>query len=730
VNGPGARVLRLPSLASAGRQAALIALCGALAYVNALPGAFHYDDFHSLVDNPAVRSLANLPRFFTDPGQFSADAGKAMYRPLLLFSYAANYAAGGYAAVGYVLVNLAVHLACSLLVWHLGRRLLGASGAALLAGLVFALHPLATEPVNYVSSRSESLAACGYLGAMALHGAGRRRPRLAWLAPLAYAAALLVKSVAITFPAAVWLYDRVAGVPAGAPAPRGRRYLSYLVLTAVYLGVITANGFLPHSLAAPVRGPGAQLWTQTKAVGYYLQRLALPCHLSIEPQFSVSTSPEQAAVLAGVVLLASLVFLCWWGWGLGVPAFCLAWVLLVLLPASAMPLNMLVNERRLYLALAGLAWLAGWLARRGGGRWLWAALPCLAVCTLQRNPVWASELSLWQDAVRQGPRMYRAQTNLGKALQESGDAAGAMAAYRQALAIDPEPGDAYNNIGTLLHLGGDASAAIGWYRQALARYPDYEEIHQNVADAWAELGQLDSATAEYARAVAIDDRNGSIWSNYGQTLYQAGRWAEAESAWQRAAVLLPERAEPRNNLGNLYSRQGQLDRAIDCYRQALACAADDRASIWVNLADTYRQAGDLQQAAAAAEQALALAPQHPGALLQQGRILRQAGQLAAAAQVLAQATAADSAAPRPRVEWAEVLAAQGRHDAAAEQFSRVVAADPTHSRAWFGLACSLDALARRAAATAAYEQFLSHWQRSDERQAHARSRLRQLAGLP
>ena len=730
MNAPGARALGFPLLASAWRQAALVALCGALAYVNALPGAFHYDDFHSLVDNPAVRSLANLPRYFTDPGQFSADAGKAMYRPLLLLSYAANYAVGGYAASGYVLANLAVHLACSLLVWHLGRRLLGTDGAALLAGLIFALSPLATEPVNYVSSRSESLAACGYLGAIALHGAGRQRPRLAWLAPLAYAAALLVKSVAITFPVAAWLSDRVPGVPSGAPPSWGRRYLTYVILTAAYLGVITANGFLPHSLAAPVRGPGAQLWTQAKAAGYYLHRLAMPCHLSIEPQFSVSTRPEQVVVLAGLALLASLVLLSWRGWGLGVPAFCLAWVLLVLLPASAMPLNMLVNERRLYLALAGLAWLAGWLARRGRGQWLWAVVPLLAVLTWQRNPVWASELSVWQDAVRQGPTMYRAQTNLGKALQESGDAAGAMAAYRRALAIDPGPGDAYNNIGTLLHLGGDASAAIGWYRQALARYPDYEEIHQNLADAWAELGQLDSAAAEYGRAVAIDDRNGSIWSNYGQTLYQAGRWAEAESAWQRAAVLLPQRAEPRNNLGNLYSRQGQLDRAIECYRQALDCQADDRVSIWVNLADTYRQNGDLQQAATAVEQALALAPEHPGALLQQGRILRQAGQLAAAAEVLARATAADSSSPRPRVEWAEVLAAQGNHAAAGEQFSQVVAADPAHSRAWFGLACSLDALARRSAAAAAYEQFLRHWQRADERQEHARARLRQLAVSP
>ena len=71
-----------------------IALACWVAYANSFSGSFHYDDFHSLVENRAVRSLANVPRFFVDPGLFSGEPDKGMYRPVLLVTYALNYAVG------------------------------------------------------------------------------------------------------------------------------------------------------------------------------------------------------------------------------------------------------------------------------------------------------------------------------------------------------------------------------------------------------------------------------------------------------------------------------------------------------------------------------------------------------------------------------------------------------------------------------------------------------------
>ena len=120
---------------------ALLLVC-LLGYANSLSGSFHYDDFHSIVDNPHIRTLRNAPAFFIDPLMFSGDPDKKMYRPLVLLSYAGNYALGGYEVRGYHLVNILLHLGCSLLVWRLGLRLCGSGLLARCRGSAVVAQPL------------------------------------------------------------------------------------------------------------------------------------------------------------------------------------------------------------------------------------------------------------------------------------------------------------------------------------------------------------------------------------------------------------------------------------------------------------------------------------------------------------------------------------------------------------------------------------------------------------
>ena len=96
---------------------------------------------------------------------FSVDINKSMYRPILLLTYCINYALGGYDVIGYHIFNVLIHICNSLLLRAVVIGLGYSSGAGLLAGVLFVVHPLTTEPVNYISSRSDSLAAMFYLGA-------------------------------------------------------------------------------------------------------------------------------------------------------------------------------------------------------------------------------------------------------------------------------------------------------------------------------------------------------------------------------------------------------------------------------------------------------------------------------------------------------------------------------------------------------------------------------------
>ena len=97
----------------------LVVTC--LAYGTALLGTFVYDDLHSVRNNPAIRSLANIPAYFTDVEMFSS-LQNDMYRPLLLTSFALNHAVGGLDAWVYKLTNILLHAANAGLLFSIARR--------------------------------------------------------------------------------------------------------------------------------------------------------------------------------------------------------------------------------------------------------------------------------------------------------------------------------------------------------------------------------------------------------------------------------------------------------------------------------------------------------------------------------------------------------------------------------------------------------------------------------
>ena len=153
----------------------LVVTC--LAYGTALLGTFVYDDLHSVRNNPAIRSLANIPAYFTDVEMFSS-LQNDMYRPLLLTSFALNHAVGGLDAWVYKLTNILIHAANAGLLFGIGRRLGAAVVPAMFGALLFGVHPLASEAVNMVSGRSDLLMTLGLLLGIRCHFAAMEEPEL------------------------------------------------------------------------------------------------------------------------------------------------------------------------------------------------------------------------------------------------------------------------------------------------------------------------------------------------------------------------------------------------------------------------------------------------------------------------------------------------------------------------------------------------------------------------
>tara|TARA_Y100001978_G_scaffold146556_1_gene131525 strand:- start:9935 stop:11929 length:1995 start_codon:yes stop_codon:yes gene_type:complete len=577
-------------------SALLILVCLMLLYAPAVDNSFQYDDRHSIVENPHLRSLDNWPAFFVDPTLFSRDADKAMYRPLVLLSLALNYAWSGYKPHSYHWFNLGIHALCSLLVWGVLLRLGRPPWMALMGGLFFALHPLCAEPVNYISSRSELLAGLGCLSALWFYmgSVQEANRRFYVLSLVCFALGLLSKSIAIMallWPA-VWDWQRSRTF-------RWSAYAPFAGIAFFYLWGV--RQFIERAvLSEPVRTMGEQVATQLKGLVYYAYLLWAPFSLSVDHAFYTSTLGDPLVILAALALTSALAILQVWrgellGLAVGIGA---------LLPTLIVPLNVLVNEHRLYLSVAGFVFavtsIRG-LGRIRGTGWLATLLLLgLAGLVVQRNGAWRNEVSLWSDAHEKNTRAVRPLLYMGNAERARGNIDQAVRAYAKALEIEPE-----NAV-----------------------------VRAGMGNALMDLGRVDLATTAFRKALEAQPLMTDLNYSLGRALQAGGQLAEARNSYARLPVESPHRAVALNNIGTTFEQGGQPDSAMYYYERAARGNAPDgvrnlnRLVVrFVKRAEEALRAGDYAQVEHSARRALRGSPRHrygrfflSVSLLSQGRL--------------------------------------------------------------------------------------------------------------
>jgi tetratricopeptide (TPR) repeat protein len=552
---------------------ALLALA-AVAHGLALGNPFAYDDLQAIVANELLRDPAHVPSFFAGRSS-STGFADGQFRPLVMLSFAATYAASGAAPLLYRLTNLLLHAANAGLVALVLARLLrafplgrgaplpadAAGRAAFFGAALFAVHPVNDLVVLLVWKRATALAALFGLAALLCFlrlraigdPPGARPPRRTalWAGLLAGSAlALGSKEVAIALPPLFLLVD-VWPRP-GAAADRGVRPLlaRHAPLFAWVWGLALA--FYPRAASTPTLGPLTYLYTQAKVVPLYVALALDPRRLSAVYEVDLARGIDPPAIAGAIGIALALGLAIAGARRAPLPGLAIVFFFVALAPTSSLfPIPLLVDEDRLYLPLVLLFGLAGAAlvgigvripghARRVAPLLVGLALVAPIAFSIQRAELWASRPAIWLDALEKHPGSRLANDNLCADLMKEPDALEATA------------------------------AACG---RAIARFPRSVNAREVYVDALARLGRLDEAAGVLEEGLALHPGDAGLLRLAGHLAWTRGRMDEAIARYRAALRAAPGDLEAGVYLARSLREAGRADEA-----RALAGPIADRAA--------------------------------------------------------------------------------------------------------------------------------------------------------
>ncbi len=527
--------------------AAFAALLGAFeVYWPAIRGPFLLDDM-------------SLMYMYPNAAQIPFVAWLHQLRPLLMVTFWANFEqSGAQSTFGYHVVNVLLHFCNAIFTFLIVRRVLGWAAVeemrarilAFFAAGLFLLHPLQTESVSYIASRSETLSVFFVLAALAVfvtrNAPAASIPRIAVLLAL-FAAAAASKEHTAVLPAVLLLTDYYWNFEFS-PSTIVRNWKVYVPIAAgaalfgAYLVRILSNNGTAGFQVAGVTWY-QYFFTQCRVIWDYLRLYVLPIGQNLDPDVDISRSILAHGAIVGLAALIAVSALAWiyrrqfpigsYGWFV---------FLLLLAPTSSfVPILDPMAERRLYLPFLGLLLITVEFVRRWkpSRNAFVAALALVLIAegalTYQRNLLWGSEVAIWKDTVDKSPRKMRPRYQLAMADFHAGDCAASVNEYQRTATLETPDYGLLLDWGLAYDCAGNTQQAIAKLAQAVALHPS--------AHTYSQLGR------EYGKA---------------------GNYPQALQALTMAQKLDPGFAMTYYTLGNVYQAQGDLARAREDYQTVLS----------------------------------------------------------------------------------------------------------------------------------------------------------------
>jgi len=616
-----------------------------LAYSNHFENSFHFDDSHTIVDNPYIRDLHHIGLIFSDTRTSSTLPANRMYRPLVTASLAVDYwIAHGLKPLYFHASTFLWFITQLFLMFVLFRKICDLANphprnpwVALCAAGIYGIHPAIAETVNYVIQRADIYSTLGVVAAIAAYAIFPGSRKSGWyLVPLILA--ILSKPPALIFPAILFVYVRLFEEDRTVAALV--RCIPALLVTALMGFIVTA---LTPATFDPTSGSAfAYRITQPLVALRYFKTFFIPSGLTADTDFAAVASVFEGGAWLGFAFVAAVLALAVWcsirrEWK---PAgFGLWWFLLAQVPTAGFALAEVENDHRMYFPFVGLAlaccWaIALWSSRIRTLRPAWRAIAVSAVvlavlslvaATRKRNEVWRTEESLWLDVTQKSPKNGRGLMNYGLTQMAKGDYRKAMDYFNRAAVYTPAYFSLEINRGIASGGLNENSAAEGYFHRAIALKPNAAESYFFYGRWLKEGKRFPEAITQLEQAVAKNADYMPARYLLMQTYSELGDWvalrAAADNTLQRfpedgtAAAFLasaesaksPRTAEDYLNLSLAHHRAGRYEECIAAAREALKLRPN-YAEAYNNIAAAYEELQMWDLAIAAASEAIRIRP--------------------------------------------------------------------------------------------------------------------------
>ena len=548
----------------------LISVLIVAVYSSTLSNRFVWDDLDVIVKNPLLEKFTNLPKLFFYEDR-TGDGLTGYYRPMTYISFMIDRSVWGLNPVGFNITNLFLHIAVTLLLYGVIAALFKKERLAFVAALIFALHPVAGETVNFhAGGRNTLLSACFSLLALLLYINRRELPAIA-----CFAAAIFSKEFALLLPIVFIVYDRTLRA-------EKRRWFSYLPYLGAIICYLTLRSFaVAHGNLFKTIILSDNLLLIPKLIVSYLINMTYPFNLKvlydISPDISAASFAMYAIILAA---LTSGVFVfrkhseILWASG---------WFVLFLLPViGIVPLgSALMADRYAYFSLMGFSLALAYGLCTANKQVVVIGMVLLSVCyaaiDVQRNAHWKNMLSLYSQMTEDAPGKSIGFTNLGMYYYENGDLPNAekyleLSCSKKGIVIR----DAYQYLSAVYWESNKPEKALSVLDKLMALEPGNPQSYIMASRIYESMGDKANAQRYYAKVTAMFPQIEEMMGNRTASLCQEGeklmaeeRPVEAERKFKEALMMKPSFVPALIDLGGLAAEKGNLAGAVEYFSKAV-----------------------------------------------------------------------------------------------------------------------------------------------------------------